>query len=164
LASAAFFWQREVVLQMRTSALYGAKRLRFFFEIYRIVCTGREVSQCGQEGEVIFSRFCTDVFYGRAPKQKSPDKVCPWKKKTAQITKFHPLVRKTSALRQPPLPCTCRHSIFLKSLNFFGTNTIWRISLFHNGSLFYGVYKRVSWKCIQLYVYKQTESDFWVKN
>jgi len=57
---------------MRTSALFGAKNLRFFV-IYDVFGRIRKKdglrSQCGHFSDkrkgVNFSRFCADVFYGR---------------------------------------------------------------------------------------------------
>jgi len=59
----------EGVLQMRTSALFGAKNFGFF-EIYDVPAQTRRVEPvrtfCGQGGEEVnFSRFCADVFHGR---------------------------------------------------------------------------------------------------
>jgi len=64
-----FFGQGERgFLQMWTSALFGAKSIRFF-RILWCVCTDKGVEPvrtvCGQGGGVIFLRFCADVFYGR---------------------------------------------------------------------------------------------------
>jgi len=54
---------------MRTSALFGEKRFRFF-EIYGVFARTRGVEPvrtfCGQGGRLVnFSRFCADAFYGR---------------------------------------------------------------------------------------------------
>jgi len=63
LSSADIFRTRgERVLQMRTSALFDAKNIKFF-EIYGVPARTKE------EG-VNFSRFCADVFYGRPLKHK----------------------------------------------------------------------------------------------
>jgi len=50
------------VLQMRTSALFGAKDLGLY-EIYSLSAQTRGLSQCGQ-GVGQFSQFCAGVFYG----------------------------------------------------------------------------------------------------
>jgi len=61
-----FRTREEVVLQMRTSALFGAKRLRIFRNLWR-VRTDRGLSQCGHfsdkyREEVNFTRFLRRFF------------------------------------------------------------------------------------------------------
>jgi len=55
-------------LQMRTSALFGAKKLVFFRNLWCVRTDKGRSSQCGhyagQRGGVNFSRLCADVFYG----------------------------------------------------------------------------------------------------
>jgi len=55
---------------MRTSAIFGAKYLRIFRNLWCVrTDKGRGFSKCGHfedKGKGInFSRFCADVFYGR---------------------------------------------------------------------------------------------------
>jgi len=61
----------ERVLQMRMSALFGAKNFKFF-EIYGVPAQTGERGGLSQYGNfsdkgkgVNFSRFCADVFYGQ---------------------------------------------------------------------------------------------------
>jgi len=68
LFSGANILRTKGVLQIRTSALFGTKNFGFF-EIYGVSAwTRRRRVECGHfsEKEVNFSRFCTDVLYGRS--------------------------------------------------------------------------------------------------
>jgi len=59
--------QTRRVLQTQTSVLFGSKKFEFL-KIDGVPARTREVEQERTRGEGIgFSRFCADVFYGRAP-------------------------------------------------------------------------------------------------
>jgi len=53
--------KEEEVLQMRSSALFGAKKLRIFRNLWCV----------RTDGVVNFSQFCADLFYGRPIQQQA---------------------------------------------------------------------------------------------